>query len=406
MSGPRRAYGEGSISFDTKTSRWVGRIPLPPGPDGQRRRSRPVYGNSRQEVAAKLEELRGGPANRTTQTVAQYLTWYTDTHLPTTGLDPATIRSYRQNMKLHVSAHIGGLRLANLEPEHLSDLKAAWAKTCAAKAHSDKNHVCPGLAVSTRKLIWAQLRSALDVAEEYKRLGRNWARVARGPRGRTSEKGAWLEPAEALKLLSTTAGGRMGAYYPVGVALGMRIGEACGLEWRHIDLDAATIRIEQQIQRTKGGWQIKPLKGRAWGEHRDAPLPKFVVSALREHRRLQLEERLANGWTDPVAETPTGRRELDLVFRTAKGQPWHRNEVARQIERACEDAGIDKRAPHDMRRSFASFLAAKGVPLSVAMEIGGWSSPQVLLAVYQRATKQGLLSAADAMDSLLGLSAD
>lgn len=388
----RRGRGEGSISYDSHTGLYVGRLPLPPGPNGQRRRSKPVYGHSRSEVADKLEDLRGGPVDRTRQTVKQYLAWYTDTHMAARlaegEIDPVTVRSYRQNFTGHVVPHVGGIKLADVEPEHLDDLKAAWAKA--------------GLAVSTRKLVWSQLRFAFRTAERYRRISRNWCEVVPGPQGRAPSKGQWLSPREALALLEVSAGDRLAAYYRVGVALGLRVGEACGLEWRHIDLDAGTLRVEQQLQRVAGGWQLKALKHRSWGEGRDVPLPAFVTTSLREHRHQQLAERLAMAWTDPSVDTPDGRVEADLVFRTPAGLPWHRNMIAREIERACEVAGIGRRTPHDLRRSAASFLAAKGVDVTVTMAILGWKSAQVALEVYQRATEEGLSAAAAALDDLLG----
>lgn len=392
MSKRRRPRGEGSVWFDAGRGLWVGRLPLPPGPRGQRRRSRPVYAPTEKQALAKLDDLRGGPVDRTRQTLAQYLTWYVDHHMAARQaegeVDPATVRSYRQNLTGHVAPHIGGVKLVDVEPEHLDELKAAWART--------------GLAASTRKLVWSQLRFALRTAERYRRITRNWCDVVPGPRGKGPPKGQWLSPSDALALLEATAGDRLAAYYRVGVALGLRVGEACGLEWRHVDLDAGTLRVEQQLQRVKGGWQVKALKGREWGEGRDVPLPAFVAESLREHRKAQLAERLRVGWTDPPVDAPDGRRQADLVFRTRGGLPWHRNMIAREIERACEAAEIGRRTPHDLRRSAASFLAAEGVDVTVTMAICGWRSAQVALEVYQRATEEGLTAAAKALDDLLG----
>lgn len=68
----------------------------------------------------------------------------------------------------------------------------------------------------------------------------------------------------------------------------------------------------------------------------------------------------------------------------------------------CETAGIGRRTPHDLRRSAASFLASQGVELPVTMAICGWSSSQVAIEVYQRASDEGLEAAAAALNDLLG----
>ena len=70
-----------------------------------------------------------------------------------------------------------------------------------------------------------------------------------------------------------------------------------------MDLDGATVTIRHQVDEVDGVWVFTDLKTAR--SRRTLPLPDYLVTALREHRRRQLAARLAAspGWTD-----------LDLVF--------------------------------------------------------------------------------------------
>ena len=55
---PRRARGEGTLYRRNRDGMWVGQIELPKGPDGKRRKSKPVYSKDRATVVEKLDEVK------------------------------------------------------------------------------------------------------------------------------------------------------------------------------------------------------------------------------------------------------------------------------------------------------------------------------------------------------------
>ena len=61
----------------------------------------------------------------------------------------------------------------------------------------------------------------------------------------------------------------------------MRIGEALALEWRDIDRDAGTLRIERAYKRSTIGTR----KG---NRHRSVAVDSLVLGALNDHRKAQL----------------------------------------------------------------------------------------------------------------------
>ncbi len=71
---------------------------------------------------------------------------------------------------------------------------------------------------------------------------------------------------------------------------GMRRGEVLALRWLSVDLDGKLIRVREA---TREHIQVKAPKTKAG--KRDLSLPAIVVQALRDHRRQQLELRVALG---------------------------------------------------------------------------------------------------------------
>ena len=59
------------------------------------------------------------------------------------------------------------------------------------------------------------------------------------------------------------------------------------------------------------------------------------------------------------------------------------NAITKRFYRACDKAGIDHISFHDLRHINASVMLRLGINDAIAMERGGWSSPDVLKTVYQ-----------------------
>jgi integrase len=102
-----------------------------------------------------------------------------------------------------------------------------------------------------------------------------------------------------------------------------------GLSWAAVDLEARTVRVSQGVQRAGGRLVLDELKSER--SHRTLPVPKVVVTALREHRVRQDRERLAAGrhWASN-----------DLVFCTEYGTPIDPRNVNRSFRSLLIQAGV------------------------------------------------------------------
>ena len=100
-------------------------------------------------------------------------------------------------------------------------------------------------------------------------------------------------------------------------------GRAVALTWRHVDLDAATLRIERSLEQTRAGLKFKTPKTR--NSRRTISLPPTAVEALRKHRHQQLEMRVALGQGKPDGST--------LIFSGIDGDVIPPNNLSRDWRR-------------------------------------------------------------------------
>lgn len=136
-----------------------------------------------------------------------------------------------------------------------------------------------------------------------------------------------------------------------------RVGQACAMRWRDVDLIACTATL----------YTKKPTP---WT--RTAHLPPTVVAAL--------------------AEIPSNRNPDDLVFGYATPgsvkDPW-----ATTIARA----GIEALTPHCCRHGFATTMLRAGYDVKTVAERGGWRDAATLLRTYAHALKDPTVT-----DSIFG----
>jgi integrase len=126
---------------------------------------------------------------------------------------------------------------------------------------------------------------------------------------------------------------------------GVRVGEAMQIDWTQVDLDARTIRLEDD--QTKNG------------EARILPLPSILVDMLKiiEPKAGQVfsSTNLRTEWASACASVGLGKTE-EMKPRTKDGFTWTRY------------TGLHV---HDLRRSAVRNLINAGVPERIAMRITG-----------------------------------
>ena len=123
------------------------------------------------------------------------------------------------------------------------------------------------------------------------------------------------------------------------------------LEWRDVDLDRGVLRVERSIEETKAGLRVKSPKTKTG--RRNIALSQEAVAMLRQHRKDQIELRLALG---------QGGLSM-LVFSNIEGDHIKPNSVSRNWLRLITLKGLPRVGFHSLRHTHASALVNAGVDI-------------------------------------------
>ncbi|OLE26300.1 MAG: hypothetical protein AUG44_13450 [Actinobacteria bacterium 13_1_20CM_3_71_11] len=196
---------------------------------------------------------------------------------------------------------------------------------------------------------------------------------------------------EARAFLKAIKGVRLEVRWLIAVTLGLRQGEALGLRWEDVDLDAGTLRVRAQLQRDPSTGDLVRVETKTARSRRTLPIPPSVLAALRLHREQQDRERVdADSWADP-----------GWVFATRLGTPVHPRNDYRSFREIIRQAGLRQVRLHDLRHTAASVLLAQGVPARVVMEILGHSQISVTLNTYAHVAPEIAREAAERVEGAL-----
>lgn len=384
----RRGHGEGALFYEEDRDRWVALVELPPDGSGRRRR-RKVTGRTKTDARRKLRRLQrrledGLPTGDGSMTLGDFLErWLTDV-LPARSQVQAksTVTNYRWAAS-HAIRGLGRRRLNELSPENVEALLRHLADE--------------GMARNSVMRVRSVLIMALKHAQRRDLVARNVAELSEMPTSaRDPRSGRSLTPEQARHLLDVAAQDRLGGLVTVGLMLGLRPGELCGLRWEDVNLDAGVLAVTQSRKRTTDddGREALVLGAPKTRKSRRALLlPRPVVDALRQHERHQRDERRTAGerWHD-----------LDLVFPTNVGTPMSPSNLRRDLARITLAAGLGRWSPNELRHSAASLLSASGVPLEQIADVLGHTDTRMLLKHYRHSISRTIGAAAAPMERLFG----
>jgi integrase len=236
-----------------------------------------IYGATKRDVQLELDRLKqdaaaGMKVEPTKATVKDLLDRWLELEVKTNRA-PGTYRSYTLTAKLHITPHIGGVRLADLDAMRVAGLYAELEKK--------------EVPARTRELVHAVLRRALKRAVAWKLKGFNPAAEVERPKVIRRDIPV-ITPEQASALLEAAAGHRLESLFVFAIASGMRQGELFGLRWQDVDTKAGAVHVRHSLEELDGKLKLKEPKTKAG--KRTVILPAVACEALAEHQKRMLTE--------------------------------------------------------------------------------------------------------------------
>lgn len=401
----RRTKGDGGF-YQRANGLWVGRIELPPGPDGKRR-YRSVSSRDRNEAIEALKKLRneiasGRIAVTGNTTVAKWLDrWLAEIHGPT--VRPTTYRDYETTIRLHITPHIGTKRLDKLTPDHIR----AMHRAIDTDRNAEKAHVV--------------LQAALTRAVKEGMAVRNVAEIADKPRYTAKEREPLtFDQAKQLLTVSEKLRDPMLSRWAAALFLGARQGELLGLQWSRVDLKNGLVDLAwqlQQLQQSHGCGERRADRTWPCGRPRVGYCPKRYWDLPRGfehkilHRSLVLTRPKTKAGTRIVPipaplwavleRHPRGGGDShDLVWHHDDGRPISPRDDHSNWKAALTAADLPEAPLHVARNTTATLLMEAGVPEQIRMSILGHTSITAHRG-YAHVDKSLARQAMTALDGLL-----
>lgn len=269
-----------------------------------------------------------------------------------------TVVLYRQQLEQHIVPALGHLPACEV---NLGDVRRL-IDVVSAKG------LAPPTVASLVNLLSGLLQHGIRVGVVEHNPARDLDRKDRPSAKRQSEP-RYLTSKQVTSLL-----GRMtDTFRPIAACCalaGLRVGEALGLTWGNVDLNAKTITVTMQLGRDGNRVPTKTASSNA-----TVPLLPGLARELRAHRSRQAERDLRFVHRNA------------LVFSTTRGNPQSHRNTLRAVRHAGDELGLNSngREPvglHDLRHSFVAIALANGVTLPEVAMLARHASPSVTLAIY------------------------
>ncbi|MCI0656059.1 MAG: site-specific integrase, partial [Acidobacteria bacterium] len=286
-------------------------------------------------------------------------------------VEPRTLESYRQLLRLHIRPAFGALKLRSLHRGHIRSLLAAKR---APKAEGEK-----GLGKNTVRLIRATLSVMLGDAAEDGLLVTNPVRDVERRRGR--KRADAITSAERQKKITPLSVDQLAKFLAKADALvrqgelarrdatlfltladaGLRPGEGLALRWEDVDIASRTLTVERAVS----SGQVKSTKT---GGSRTVDMTVRLADALSQWQATCE----ANALTE-------SREVLPWMFPSGAGTPLDEAKVAKRYRSILLAAKLPRFRLYDLRHSYATHLLALGAPITYVSAQLGHTKPTTTL---------------------------
>lgn len=244
------------------------------------------------------------------KTIDEMMAKFMKEHAPKVATN--TQSSYSASLK-HLSSYFGNAKLTAITPKRIYDYKVLRYSEEAKPATINRElaMISKAFSLAVKEWEWVSENPVSKVPKEKE----------------NNERDRWLSYDEEKRLLGNSSQW-LSEIIVFDLHTGLRIGELLSLQWSLVNLFRKTIII----QKSKNG---KP---------RTIPLNQIAYDILANKSKLM-------------------NIQHDLVFTSSVGTKIDDDNLRRSFEKVLEKAGIEDFHFHDLRHTFATRLAQRGVDI-------------------------------------------
>ena len=359
----KRANGEGSIR-KRKDGKWLVTFPTGLYKENGKREYLYFYFNSQAEAVEKMRQLqnekavgvcRSKAAIKTGDWIHTWIEKYKAPHLA-----PSTLTSYRNNFRVHIRPYVGEIALKDLTTYHIQKML-------------DNGNFRFSLFIKVRNVI----HGALEQAVELGMIPKNPCKGVAYPKD--DRKDVWaLTKEEQQRLIAALDGEYYRTMLLTYLYTGMRAGEGIPLQWKDIDLNKRTIRVNKKAilhhdYATHSGKQEIQNFCKTESSKRTIVITAGVVAILAEHKEEMKKRAAALGleWS-----------EDSLVFWNTRNKIVQYGNLKESLNKIYRKAGIEDATMHTLRHTYATRCFEAGVDIKAISEQLGHANVKTTYNIY------------------------
>lgn len=391
----KRANGEGSINkYIVKGVQkgWRASILVGKDENGKNVRKQ-FYGKTQKEVKQKLDEFKsqislGALPTDDKLTLEQwYYTWLFDYRKK--DLKPKSFEKYEGIYRNYIKdTSIGKIKLKDLRATHLQQ-------------YYNKLLDIDKKAISTIKGLNTRLKPCLTEAEKQGYIQKNYCKMVTLPKENKVKEIKVLTPEQQQSFIAAINGHELEMLFLVALSTGLRLGEILGLKWCDIDFNSGNLTVNRTLQRVTeisrdGNRESKVIEQlpKTKNSIRTVPIPKNILSKLKDHKLEQSKNRLKLG-------------ELyfnnDYVFCNNLGYPIDDKRPARNLKSILTKINIEPIKFHGLRHTYATRLFEANVPPKTVQVLMGHYDISITLDIYTHVMEDTKLEAVDKLNDIFAL---
>lgn len=342
-----------------------------------------IQGSTRDELAAARRDVIRrfilGDAQADDRIFGEYATeWYNLRKAP--FVSPSSRESYRTALNKDILPVFGNAHLRAVTAADIQAFVNRFADMSNTKI----------------TVIIATLRGIFDAAVADRILTQSPAEHIRRPKAAPPAEKPALTPDQRAALEDVCRTHPQGHYLALMYYLGVRPGEARGLQWRDIDFKAALVHVERDID-YKAGNQPGALKTAK--STRTIPMPRPLANILKPLTELP-HNYIVHGSdpAKPLSKASAERLWTDIMIMAGMVEPTDKAYRASD-PRAQWQPTI---TPHALRHNFITMCWENGLDVYETMKLVGHTSIKTTMDIYTHLSAAQMQKTAVKLDAMFG----